>query len=109
MTLAPRENRRASATIDGVPRTDAIEIETETEIARARVRLTNDDSTISTSRWNPTLKKCKKFFLNILSVLARVRTLLLQFFSKVTTGETFEPPLIERCAVCLVQISLATP
>jgi hypothetical protein len=54
MTLAPRENRRASATIDGVPRTDAIAIEIETEIARARAfdERRFDDST--KSRWNPT-------------------------------------------------------
>lgn len=105
--VAPRKNPRASATIDGVPRIDAIEIELGTEIARARAIDARRFDDFEKPLESNTQKIVQKS-INILSVRGRVRTLLLLLF-KVTTGETFEPPLIERFGVCLVQISLATP
>jgi hypothetical protein len=107
--VAPRNNPRASATIDAVPQTDAIEIETETEteIARARAidarRVDDFEKPLESNT-----KKIVQKGINILSVRGRVRTLRSLLF-KVTMGGTFEPPLIERFGVCLVQISLATP
>ena len=105
--VAPRNNPRASATIDAVPQTDAIEIEIGTEIARARAIDERRFDDLEKPLESNTQKIVQKG-INILSVRGRVRTLRSLLF-KVTTGETFEPPLIERFGVCLVQISLATP
>lgn len=74
--VAPRNNPRASATIDAVPQTDAIEIETETEIARARAidarRFDDFEKPLESNT-----KKIVQKGINILSVRGRVRALLL--------------------------------